>query len=153
MTDIVSYVEYFRKIATDHPEINDFFMMDINEPLAALRSTIRYPALILTTFSGNFQAPNLDDILDVVQGGFLLIDHPARQDDFQSETLAMDRMKRIGTQIIKTMLTDYLACQPIAVKAIPGFDINSVSYELLGPVFDNDFGVVFSFTVMDITSF
>ena len=60
-------------------------------------------------------------------------------------------MKRIGTQIIKTMLADYLACQPLAMKAIPGFDINSVSYELMGPVFDNDFGVVFSYMVMDIT--
>ena len=143
MTDIVSYVEYFRKIAEEHPEINDFFMMDINEPLTALRSTIKYPALILTSLSGNFQAPNLDDILDVVQGGFLMIDHPARQDDFPSQTLSLSRTKKIGTQIIKTMLADLLACEELAVKAIPGFDINSVSYELIGPVFDGDFGWLF----------
>lgn len=62
-------------------------------------------------------------------------------------------MKRIGTQIIKTMLADYLAFQPLAVRTIPGFDINSLSYDLMGPVFDGDFGVVFSFTIMGITSF
>ena len=37
MTDINSYVEYFRFIAREHKEINDFYMMDINEPLEVLR--------------------------------------------------------------------------------------------------------------------
>ena len=32
MTDISSYVEYFRTLAREHKEINDFYMMDINEP-------------------------------------------------------------------------------------------------------------------------
>lgn len=90
-------------------------MMDINEPLDALRSTIKYPALILTSLSGNFQALNLDDILDVVQGGFLLIDHPAHHDDFPSQTLSLSPTKMIGTQIIKTMLADHLTCEEPAV--------------------------------------
>ena len=37
----------------------------------------------------------------------------------------------------------------LAMKAIPGFNINSVSYEMLGPVFDNDYGVMFSFKLQD----
>ena len=69
MTDINSYVEYFRTLATEHKEINDFYMMDINEPLAALRSNIKYPALILTRLSGNFEASNLDNILDSINAG------------------------------------------------------------------------------------
>jgi hypothetical protein len=32
---------------------------------------------------------------------------------------------------------------------IPGFNINSVSYEMLGPVFDNDFGMMNSFKLND----
>jgi hypothetical protein len=47
------------------------------------------------------------------------------------------------------MLYDYLKCEPLALKAIPGFNINSVSYEMLGPVFDNDYGVLFSFKLQD----
>ncbi len=54
MTDINNYVEYFRTLAREHKEINDFYMMDINEPLDALRSNIKYPALILTILSEIF---------------------------------------------------------------------------------------------------
>jgi len=145
MTDINSYVEYFRTLARDHKEINDFFMMDINEPLAALRSNIKYPALILTSLSGNFEASNLDNILDLINGGFLIIGHLNQIDDFPGEVQLVSKMKQIGTDIIARMLYDYMKCELLALKAIPGFNINSVSYEMLGPVFDNDYGVIITF--------
>jgi hypothetical protein len=153
MTDINSYVEYFRTIATEHKEINDFYMMDINEPLAALRSNIKYPALILTSLSGNFEASNLDNILDSINGGFLMIGHLAEIDDFSGEMILVSKMKQIGTEIIARMLHDYLRCEPFAVKAIPGFNLNTVAYEMLGPVFDNDFGLWFSFKLNDFNTF
>jgi len=149
MTDINSYVEYFRTLAREHKEINDFYMMDINEPLDALRSNIKYPALILTSLSGNFEASNLDNILDLINGGFLIIDHLDQIDDFSGEMQLVSKMKQIGTDIIARMLHDYLKCELLAMKAIPGFNINSVSYDVLGPVFDNDYGVMFSFKLQD----
>jgi hypothetical protein len=147
MTDINSYVEYFRTLARDHKEINDFYLMDINEPLNALRSNIKYPALILTSLSGNFEVSNLDNILDSVNGGFLIIGHLDQIDDFSGELLVLARMKQIGTDIIARMLHDHMRCELLTLKAIPGFNINSVSYEMLGPVFDNDFGLLFSFKI------
>lgn len=149
MTDINSYVEYFRTVASEHKEINDFYMMDINEPLVALRSNIKYPALILTSLSGNFEASNLDNVLDSVNGGFLIISHLDQIDDFSGESLLLARMKQIGTDIIARMLHDYMKCELLILKAIPSFNINSVSYELLGPVFDNDYGAMFSFKHQD----
>jgi hypothetical protein len=149
MTDINSYVEYFRNIAAEHKEINDFYMMDINEPLAALRSNIKYPALILTSLSGNFEASNLDNILDSINAGFLIIGHLDQIDDFSGEILILSKIKQIGTDIIARMLHDQMKCELLTLKAIPGFNINSVSYEMLGPVFDNDFGVMFSFKHQD----
>jgi len=149
MTDINSYVEYFRNIAAEHKEINDFYMMDINEPLAALRSNIKYPALILTSLSGNFEASNLDNILDSVNGGFLIIGHLDQIDDFSGEMQLVSKMKQIGIDVISKMLHDHLKCEPLTVKPIPGFNINSVNYEMLGPVFDNDYGVMFSFKLQD----
>jgi hypothetical protein len=149
MTDINSYVEYFRILANEHKEINDFYMMDINEPLDALRSNIKYPALILTSLSGNFEASNLDNILDVVNGGFLIIGHLDQIDDFSGEMQLVAWMKQIGTDVIARMLNDHMKCEMLALKAIPGFNINSVSYEMLGPVFDNDYGVIFSFKLLD----
>ena len=145
MTDINSYIEYFRNIAAEHKEINDFYMMDINEPLAALRSNIKYPALIMTSLSGNFEASNLDNILDSINAGFLIIGHLDQIDDFSGELLLLSKMKQIGTHIIARMLHDYMKCELLAQKAIPKFNINSVSYEMLGPLFDNDFGLCFSF--------
>ena len=149
MTDINSYVEYFRTLAREHKEINDFYMMDINEPLAALRSNIKYPALILTSLSGNFEASNLDNILDSINAGFLIIGHLDQVDDFSGEMQLVSRMKQVGTDIIARLLHDFMKCEPLAVKAIPGFNINSVSYEMLGPVFDNDYGVMYSFKLLD----
>ena len=149
MTDINSYVEYFSTLAREHKEINDFYMMDINEPLDALRSKIKYPALILTSLSGNFEASNLDNILDVVNGGFLIIGHLDQIDDFSGEMQLVSWMKQIGTDIIARMLHDHIRCEPLAVKAIPGFNINSVSYEMLGPELDNDYGVMISFKLLD----
>ena len=85
MTDINSYVEYFHNLAREHNGINDFYMMDINEPLDALRSNIKYHALILTSISGNFEASNPDNILDLINGGFLIIGHLDQIDDFSGE--------------------------------------------------------------------
>jgi len=150
MTDINSYVEYFRTLAREHKGINDFYMMDINEPLDALRSKIKYPALILTSISGNFEASNLDNILDIVNCGFLIIGHLDQIDDFAGEVQLLSMMKQIGTDVIARMLEDHLKCELLAFKAIPGFNINSVSYEMLGPIFDNDYGVLFSFKVEDL---
>jgi hypothetical protein len=149
MTDINSYIEYFRNIAAEHKEINDFYMMDINEPLAALRSNIKYPALIMTSLSGNFEASNLDNILDSINAGFLIIGHLDQIDDFSGELLLLSKMKQIGTHIIARMLHDYMKCELLALKAIPGFSISSVSYEMLGPVFDNDFGMMYSFKLQN----
>ena len=149
MTDINSYVEYFRTIAREHKEINDFYMMDINEPLAALRSNIKYPALILTSLSGNFEASNLDNILDSINAGFLIIGHLGQIDDFSGEISILSKMKQIGTDIIARMLHDHMKCELLTMKAIPGFNINSVSYEMLGPVFDNDYGMMYSYKLED----
>ena len=149
MTDINSYVEYFRTLSREHKEINDFYLMDINEPLDALRSNIKYPALILTSLSGNFEASNLDNTLDLINGGFLIIGHLDQIDDFSGEMQLVSKMKQIGIDIISRMLHDQMKCEPLALKTIPGFSVNSVIYEMVGPVFDNDFGLIISFKLYD----
>ena len=108
-----------------------------------------YPTLVLTSLSGNFEASNLDNILDLTNGGFLIIGHLDQVDDFSGEMQLVSRMKQIGTDIIARMLYDHLKCEPLSLKAIPGFNINTVTYEMLGPVFDNDYGVMFSFKLED----
>jgi hypothetical protein len=110
---------------------------------------VKYSTLFLSSLSGNFEASNLDNILDLINGGFLIIGHLDQIDDFSGEMQLVSKMKQIGTDIISRMLHDHMKCEPLALKAILGFNINSVSYEMLGPVFDNDFGVMFSFKLQD----
>ena len=153
MADISSYIEYFRRLAADHKDINGFYMMDINEILDGLRSTVKYPALILENISGSYLASNLDNPLEVVNGGFLILDHLPNPDDFEGEFVIIDRMKQIGHQVITRMLHDHLKCELLVEKAIPGFDVNTVTFEVIGPVFDNDFGVLFSYKLLDVINF
>ena len=153
MADISSYIEYFRRIATEHKEINGFYMMDINEILDGLRSTIKYPTLILENLSGRYLASNIDNPLEVINGGFMIIDHLPNPDDFQGEVVIIDRMKQIGHQVIARMLHDHLKCELLAEKAIPGFDLNTVAFEVIGPVFDDDFGIMYTFSLLRIIEF
>jgi hypothetical protein len=153
MADISSYIEYFRKIASEHKDINGFYMMDINEILDGLRSTVKYPALILENLSGSYMASNLDNPLEVINGGFLIIDHLKNPDDFQGEVIIIDRMKEIGHQVVARMLYDKMKCEPLAEKATPGFDVNTVTFEVIGPVFECDFGTLFSYKFMKLSDF
>ena len=149
MAGISSYIEYFRKIAAEHKEINGFCMIDINEILNGLRSTVKYPALILENLSGSYMVSNLDNPLEVINGGFLIIDHLPNPDDFQGEMALIDRMTHIGHHVIARMLHDKMECVPLAEKAIPGFDVNTVGFEVVGPVFDNDYGILYTFRIQD----
>jgi len=91
--------------------------------------------------------------LDSVNGVFLIISHLNLIDDFSSELLVLAKMKQIGTDIISRMLPDYMKCELLTLKAIPGFKVNSVSYEMLGPVFDNDYGMMFMYKLQECTDF
>jgi hypothetical protein len=110
---------------------------------------VKYPALILTSLSGNFEASSLDNILNLINGGSLIIGHLAQVDDFSGEMRLVSKMKEIGTDIIARMLHDHQQCELLAIKAIPGFNVNTVIYEMLGPMFDNDYRLLYTFKLID----
>jgi len=76
----------------------------------------------LRNLSGNYLASNLDNPPEVTNGGFLIIGHLNNPDDFQGGMAVIDRMKVIGYQVIARILHNYLKCEPLAEKVIPGFD-------------------------------
>jgi hypothetical protein len=69
-------------------------------------------------------------------------------DDFYNEMSLLTDIKNIGTQIISSILHDKRKCEPLSLKAFPGFDPNSVNFEMLGPVFVNCFGFNFTFRLI-----
>ncbi|MDP1624110.1 MAG: hypothetical protein Q8M08_17440 [Bacteroidales bacterium] len=147
MTDVRAYLRYFQNLAQWHNDLHDFYVMDINEPLQALRGSMQFPALIMNSLSGSFVAPNLDNTLDEVKGGFLVLGRLDNVDDFSGEMLLLQHMKQIGQSIFSRMNHDLLTCEPRALKAILGFNINSVSYQMVDGIFDNCFGFLFSFRI------
>lgn len=54
----------------------------------------------MTSLSGLFEASNLDNNMDSINVGFLIIGHPVQIDDFSREMQLVSKMKEIGTDII-----------------------------------------------------
>lgn len=149
---IKSYVAYFEKLAREHKMIahsesnRSFFVMDINEVLgAAADSSLRYPALILNALSMRITGTNPDNSFESVLGGFIVIDHCDKVDDYNQVISAMARSRNIGYDILQRMHYDAKICEPLAIKVLTDFSITNVTAKMWGPVFDNDFGFHFEF--------
>ncbi len=147
MIDVRDYIAYFQGIANTHKKINDFFIMDIREPVAAIRNEIRFPALILNNLSGSFRSSNLDLIVDEITGGFFVVDRLDSLEDFSAEMLILQNTKNISLDILSRMKHDLLQCLPLATKSIPGFNPSTVKYEMMDNVIDNWYGMGFSFKI------
>jgi len=153
MPDISSYVQYFEKLAMEHKDIlhnptsRHFFMMDINELLSATNSAARYPAIVLLKLSGRAIDKKEDNRLVSIEGGFLVLDHCKNIDDFTGELAIFQRTFAIGMQMIARIAHDQQQPVPYSSKAIPDFNPDSVRWEMIGPVFENHFGVIFRFPV------
>jgi hypothetical protein len=153
MADLSSYIEYFQSLAEKHKKIlhasgaKHFFMMDINELLSASNSTIKYPAIVLLKLSGKVIDKKEDNSLFSIEGGFLVLDHCKLIDDFASELQIFQDTFSIGIEIISRIQHDQQACALLSVKALPDFNPDQVRWEMIGPVFENHFGIMFKFPV------
>jgi len=153
MPDITSYIQYFEKLAKEHKDIRHsstskhFFMMDINELLSATNSTAKYPAIVLLKLSGKTVDKKEDNPLVTIEGGFLVLDHCKNIDDFAAELVIFHKTYEIGMQMISRIIHDQRQPVPYSQKAITDFNPDSVRWEMIGPVFENHFGVIFRFPV------
>jgi hypothetical protein len=153
MADLSSYIEYFQSLAEKHKKIlhasgsKHFFMMDINELLSSTNSTIKYPAIVLLKLSGKVIDKKEDNPLFSIEGGFLVLDHCKTIDDFAAELKIFQDTFSIGMEIISRIKHDQQACVELSLKAIPDFDPDQVRWEMIGPVFENHFGIMFRFPV------
>lgn len=158
MPDITSYIQYFEKLAKEHKDIRHsstskhFFMMDINELLSAANSTAKYPAFVLLKLSGRAIDKKEDNRLIAIEGGFLVLDHCKKIDDFAAELAIFQKTFSISMQMIARIAHDQEQPVPYSSKAIPDFNPDSVRWEMIGPVFENHFGVIFRFPVSLLAS-
>ena len=139
--NVAEYLQYFKSTASLHPAIKGFYTMDINEVLGDLRQGMQYPALILNSVNG-FLSENTtqENTQNLVKAGFMVIDHADSVDDFAREMQILGDTFEWSMQIL-SKLKDDAACGDFIRK----FDVNSIKFEMLGPVFDNDYGFMFTF--------
>ena len=138
--DINNYISYFKDIAERHKDIKGFYVMDINELEGDVRSKLQYPALVLTALTGDISGSNEDNILNNLKSGFIVLQHVKDINDYKSEMDAMASSYKIGLQIISKIRYDVEHCS----DAIADIDLNTLKYEMMGPVYDNDWGVMFT---------
>ena len=143
MNNPEAYISYFRNLAAKHTPSCSFFIMDINEVLEAIRTNIWYPALILINYNGFLKMNNADNPINTVNAGFIVIKNVQDIDSFNYETAALYNTWNIGCDILSRMVHDKASCNP----SLEGFDLSSVKYEMMGPVFDNSFGFMFTWKV------
>lgn len=152
---ITDYVAYFEKLAKEHKAIQHsensrhFFVMDVNEVLGAMAdSTIQYPAVILNALSARMAGSSLDNVNEQMNGGFMIIDHCQVVDDYLGMVQALSRSYRIGMEFLQRIHYDIMKCEPLALKALPDWNIFQVTSKMWGPVFDNDYGWHYEFPVV-----
>jgi len=146
--NVAQYLQYFKLLASIHPKINGFYTMDINEVLGDLRQGMQYPALILNSVNGFFsENASQDNTQNLVKAGFMVIDHADQVDDFAREMQILGDTYEFAMQILSRLKED-AKCGTFLRK----FDVNSIKYEMLGPVFDNDYGFMFTFDLRFMVS-
>jgi hypothetical protein len=141
--NVTDYIEYFQDLAGRHKDINGFYIMDINEIETSIRNDLKYPAMVLVSITGGIDAGNEDNILNRPKSGFILIDHLEQVDDYAGEIAAMDKTFKICKQVMAKIKKD-AECD----GNILDIDITTIKYEMMGPVFDNDWGWLFSFDTL-----
>ena len=145
---VAEYIAYFRSLAARHKGIRGFYMMDANSAVAAMQEgAIAYPCLILETLSGRYADSHRDNPLNLVTGGFMVIDQCLLPNDFEREAKILDATFAIGAEVVAKISEDVYNRHPLALAALRDFDPNAVKWQQEGALLDNAFGTLFTFPI------
>ena len=145
---VKEYIAYFRHLAAKNRHIKDFYMMDADSVIAAMNErALKYPCMVLETLRGRYRDDKRDNPLNLITGGFMILDKRERENDFTREEQILDETFALGAQVIAKMNDDAASFEPTAVAALREFDANEVKWQQQGPLFENAFGTLFTFPV------
>lgn len=157
--DADKFEEYFEDMAIHNkaiahtPESRRFARLNIEEVLSGMRGDLDLSnwCLILEMYEGRLSENNSDNIMDNQASAFMVI-KSVTQGDFSQERLTLKDAKIIAFQFLKKIRKDARVFPKTEANRYNGlvknFDINTVGYNKVGPVFDNCFGfrIEFSFS-------
>jgi hypothetical protein len=154
------HITYFEEIARDllvisHSDTNKHFFTATTfsqlEGLITSLSVAQYPAIIAIDKKDGRFVDQLSSNLFDVQFYQVLILIPSLDLSSQKRDLVMKTCFSIFRSIISKMTRDKIADSRLPVNqeltGLRNLDRNEIVYNSLGPIFDNLFGVEFSFTL------
>jgi hypothetical protein len=145
---VKQYIAYFRHLAEKNRGIKDFYMMDVDSVVAAsAENALSYPCMVLETLRGRYRDDKHDNPLNLITGGFMILDKCATVNDFAREEQILDDTFALGAQVIAKIKQDTEQYEPLAVAALRDFDPNEVKWQQQGPLLENAFGTLFTFPV------
>jgi hypothetical protein len=150
------YLNYFEQMARQLLQIGHsttkkrFARINIEEVLTGLRNSINLSdwCMFLESYEGKLILKADETAADIITGAFMIVKN-VQPDNFVQEAMVLDQSKAIGIKIVSRMILDkQKAYQGTAPAFMRGFDVSSVNYQKVGPLFDNAYGYRFEFSVL-----
>lgn len=152
--NVLSYVDYFRWIAENNPELlhdpagetgdaepgsMSFARWSTDEVLTGLRTKVGFPALLLELYETDTKGDSPLDIDLRPQGAFTVIDRalPTHSDELR----AYGKAEGITKTILEQIEEDHYGENADRCQApLTEVDMNNLTISPVGPLFDNCFG-------------
>jgi hypothetical protein len=152
----LDYILFFESAAKKHIEIahdqpipggairESFFRINNEEEMQqGLMGYASFPALVIQLYQGKLNSQDSLLVRDWIFGGFDIRDHVAETSGFSEMEIARARCKRIGEEIIALMIHEKEREDVCSI--FKHLDINSISYQFIGPINTNEYGCAFNF--------
>jgi len=165
VSNVTGYINYFRKMAIDHRDLQHdptsetgdgpagsmhFTKISSEEVLSALNTAIGFPCLTLELYDTQSDGESISPKLKP-SGAFMIIDNP---DDasFPAQEACYEKTERIVWDILKHIWQDHFAPGVDECEApFKDFDFGKLSITPVGPIFSGQYGyrVIFDFELQN----
>lgn len=153
MTEL-EFVSYFEQVATKlkaigHDEPNGSIRFArMEEVLNKIRSDLEFvPGMVIKNESGSVQGLGKGNLVELHRCAFMILQH-CPNDDYTVYQQAFNDSFEIGRKILGKMAKDKTDCIGIMLH----LDLNSISWQKIGPVYDNCYGYEFTFSITEKAS-
>lgn len=154
MKNITEYEAYFKDMAVKHADIihddesnKHFYLADISEILTELRSGFSDYVVIVESYEG-YGSDNRSSFLSKEKtGAFMLLKNvSSRSKVNMDKNAALTWTEEVGWQFIAKMYNDSIT---IGHTFYGLFDLNTVNFQKVGPLYDDYYGWRFEFSWTD----
>ena len=131
-------VEFHQSIANAHIDINGFYRFNWNEINNRFRSGIGTPAMLLESYSAQIdENQNATTHFNRKAMSFLLLDYTGKADNYTKQEDVLDALENTALDIVAYLKEKNKDRNSFLFGMI---ERGSISYEKVGPIFDNMYG-------------